>query len=615
MDPVTQYAQDVTSGAVIASKLVRLACARHLRDLERSDLEFKPEKAERVIRFFEKVLCLPDVTPDGVATGGKPFVLSPFQQFIAGSLFGWYGKDGYRRYHHAYIETAKGSGKTPFGAGLLIYMCVADGERGAQCYCAAVTKDQAKLAFTDAANMVAVSGPLAEVFDQKVNNLAILDTGCFIRPISAEKRGLDGKRVHGALVDELHEHPTHEVSSKITAGTKDRRNALVLEITNSGFDRNTVCWEHHELSRQILEGVLEDDSWFGFICHLDACEKCQKAGKYQPSDECPDCDDWKVEGPHWLKANPNLGVSLQWQYLRNQVAKGVNIPSERNIVRRLNFCQWTQQDKNWIPSEAWKACESETLVYPREKGPYAGLRTLAALQGRECYIGIDPSDKIDLTSVVAIFPRLLEQPEVPQDDDPFAGVAENPDWPIIDRAIDVLTFFFMPEKTLQRRSQEDRIPYPDWARQKFVFTTPGDIIDHDALADFIIHVLGQLFAIAGIGIDQAGAAGLVNKLRTYYGYELVSEVPQGPRSLSEPSKMLEALVMSGHLAHDGNPCEAWCIGNMAIEENTWREIRPIKIDQRKRIDGGVALVDAIWKMLRAPQVSFSGMVTNLADYL
>ncbi len=594
-DPVTRYAQDVAAGAVVAARLVRLACGRHLRDLQDGaarGLEWRPAAAQEVIDFFAEVLKLPDVV-DGVASGGsKPFVLSPFQQFIAGSLFGWYRVDGFRRFHHAYVETAKGSGKTPFGAGLLIYMAACDGERGAQCYCAAVTREQATYAFTDAVNIVQASPDLAALFDRQIaTNLAIRDTGCFIRPISAEKRGLDGKRVHGALIDELHEHPTHVVSSKITAGTKDRRNALVLEITNSGFDQETVCWEHHELSRHILDGTIQNDAWFAFISHLDACAKCQAAGRYQPSDECADCDDWRTEGPHWLKANPNLGVSLQWQYLRNQVEKAISLPSERAMVRRLNFCQWTQQANVWIPLDAWAKCRTTLLP--------------AALVGRDVYVGIDLSEKIDLSAVVLAFPRPIER-ETPVGDG------------ALDRAIDVVAHFWMPRNTLMRRSQEDNIPYLAWEKDAAnnLHATPGDIIDHDAIVDFIVSVVAKKYRIKRIGIDAACATAAITRLTRHFGDECVVEIPQSFRHLSEPSKTLEALVVSENVAHDGNPVMTMCIGNMAIEENSWREIRPIKLSQRKRIDGGVALIDAIKAMLLTPYVpKFAGVVRNLAELL
>lgn len=377
LDPVTRYATDVVARTIIASRLVTLACARHLNDLDQQTakgLVWKPDQAQEAIDFFPSVLCLPEETDvdedveaaeDASPEAPTPFTLSAFQQFIVGSLFGWFTirvstKTGAtrvnQRFRICYFEGAKGCGKTPMGAGILILMLVRHGVRGAQLFCAAVTKAQALLAFADCAKMVAASPNLQALIKHTGNNLAVLKTGSFIRPISSEKRGLDGKRVQGACVDELHEHPSSTVVVKLRAGIKGRPNALIFIPTNSGFDRETVCWEYHDYSRQILEGTLQNESWFAYICHLDACERCHAKGQLQPSDDCPDCDDWKVEGPHWEKANPNLGVSLPWEYLREQVREAIAIPSQRNIVRRLNFCQWTQNQTVWITAEQWAAC-------------------------------------------------------------------------------------------------------------------------------------------------------------------------------------------------------------------------------------------------------------------
>ena len=218
----------------------------------------------------------------------------------------------------------------------------------------------------------------------------------------------------------------------------------------------------------------------------------------------------------------------------------------------------------------------------------------ASLVGRACFLGNDLADKIDLAAVVAIFPRPLPRAD-----------ASAEDSPALTCAIDVLPFFWMPEKTLHRRAQEDGVPYPEWARAGYVTTTPGNLIDHEAIAEFQIGPLSKEFKIRGIGIDQAGAAGVVSKLRRHFGDDLVDEVPQGFRSLSEASKLVEALILTGNLTHDGNPCMSWCVGNMGKEENAWHEIRPVKTSQRKRIDGGVALVDGVWKMTKTPMVQRS----------
>jgi phage terminase large subunit-like protein len=595
---------------VIAGRLVRAACARHLNDLQAGSLRglvWRPDEAQRVIDFFPSILRLPErVDADDELAGDdaqeadvpQPFVLAPFQQFIAGSLFGWYTVKGRRRFRRAYIEIAKGSGKTPFAAGVMIYRAVADGERNAQVFFAATQLDQAKVPFADAEKMVAGSPSLRKRFLPTINNLAMPSTGSFLRAISSDKKGLDGKRVSACLLEEVHEHPTGLVVQKMTAGIKGRRNALIVEITNSGFDRNSVCWHHHEYSRKILGGDVANEAWFAYVAQLDTCDSCHAAGKLQPSDTCQACDSWSVEGPHWLKANPNLGVSLAWEYLREQVRIAVEVPSEQNIVKRLNFCIWTDQVTVWIPVDRWNLCRSRALA------ALADFRArLAAFRGRECFIGCDLSGKIDLAAVDFIFPRALvhaasasDAPDPP----PTAGKA-------ITRAIDVLAFFWMPAETLQQRAIEDNIPYPQWRDEGWIFETPGPLIDHDAIANFIIEEAALAgIVIRGIGVDQAGATAFVTRLRRHFGEELVTEVPQGYRMLGSPSLTLEALVVSRQLAHEGNPVMAMCIGNMGKEENTWREIRPVKLSQRKRIDGGVALIDAICTMERTAPEDVAG---------
>lgn len=620
-DPATVYALEVRAGRALVSKLNRLSCERHLTDYEQAatkGLIWNEQEAQLACDFFPSVLCLPEETDadedadaptDPIPGAGTPFILSPFQQFIVGSLFGWYAerigkKSGKKRletrFRIAYFEGAKGCGKTPLFAGILIYMLIRHGVRGAQLFCAAVTKDQAKLAFTDAERMVQASPHLRAMIDQKVNNLAVLSTGSFIRPISAEKRGLDGKRVQGALVDELHEHPSNVVVVKIRAGIKGRPNALILLPTNSGFDTESVCWEYHDYSRQVLEGAVVNEAWFAFVCHLDACARCQAAGKLQPSDDCPDCDDWKTEGPHWLKANPNLGVSLPWQYLREQVREAIALPSQRNIVRRLNFCQWTTQQTVGIPPEQWAACLTK-LHRPN---------FLELLRGRACYLGIDLSDKVDLSAVVAIFPRSMNG-EVSI---PLEGGHVS-----VDRAIDVLPFFWMPKKSIVRRSNEDKVPYVDWEKAGFLTATNGPMVDHDAIVDFVITELASTYQVKAIGIDQAGASAVITRLRRHFGEEFVTEIPQGFRRLNTPTKMISALVASENLTHDGNTLMARCVENMAFDENSWREIRPVKINQRKRIDGGVALIVAEAIMLEKPpepdSVYLTRGVRSLADFL
>src|SRR5262249_53308453 len=155
-----------------------------------------------------------------------------------------------------------------------------------------------------------------------------------------------------ALIDEVHEHPSSLVVDKMRAGTKGRKQALIFEITNSGYDRHSVCWHHHDYSEQVLEGTKPNDSWFAYVCTLDPCERHRAEGKRQPVDGWEECDDWRDERV-WRKANPLLGVTIQPKYLREQVAEAEGMPAKANIVKRLNFCLWTESVERWLDLAAW----------------------------------------------------------------------------------------------------------------------------------------------------------------------------------------------------------------------------------------------------------------------
>ena len=301
MDAVQQYAADVVAGKVVAGRPVRLACERHLRDLETGHergLTWDWDAANHIIEFFAEVLFL-----NAGKNEGKPFVLEASEAFIVGSLFGWKGEDGFRRFRVGYVEQGKGSGKSLIGAGVGNYMLTADGESRAEVYSAAVDRNQATVLFKHAVAMVDQSPELAAVIHQggghgRVYNLAYEAENSFFRPISSEHRGGRGKSgplVHCALLDELHEHPTNSMVEFMRAGTKSRDQALILMLTNSGTDRNSVCYHYHEYALRVLAQQEENDSFFGYVCSLDACQECYEEGFWQPNENCENCDDWKDE--------------------------------------------------------------------------------------------------------------------------------------------------------------------------------------------------------------------------------------------------------------------------------------------------------------------------------
>ncbi len=549
-DPTTTYARRVVAGKAIAGRMVRLACTRHLRDLAEGaerGLRFDKAAAMRAIRFFETLLHFAEGD-----FAGKLFKLEPWQKFIAGSLFGWYGEDGCRRFRTAYVEVGKGNGKSPMAAGIGLYGLIADGEPGAEIYSAAVVKDQAKILWRDALNMVRASTSLNRHVDQRVNNLAVLDTNSFFRPVSSEHRGLDGKRVHMALIDELHEHPTAIVYEKMRAGTKGRRNPLIFEITNSGYDRQSICWQHHEYSEKVLTDSIPNDSWFAYVAQLDACEACAADGHMMANPSCSDCDDWRDEKV-WPKANPNLGVSIQLKYLREQVEEAKGMPAKQNIVLRLNFCIWTEQATRWLDMATWGRC--------------SGAVDEKVLEGRDCFAGLDLATTIDICALELDFPSLEE------------GEPHK-----------VLSFFWVPEDNIQARALRDRVPYDQWVREGYITPTEGNVTDYDVIRRDIL-LLSERFHILELAIDRWNSTQLQTQLMS----EGITVVPfgQGFASMSAPTKELERLVVSGGIEHGGNPVLTWMASNVAVRQDPAGNQKPDKEKSTERIDGMVALIMAI----------------------
>lgn len=558
--PVKQYALDVTEGRILASKWVRLACKRHLDDLilgPARGLRFDPDAAKRAIDFFPLFLRFYEGAFDG-----EPFTLMLFQKFIVGSLFGWKGEDGFRRFRTAYIETAKGNGKSPLAAGVGLYGLVADGEPGAEIYSAATTRDQAGILFRDARAFVEASPTLMKRLTVDKGNIAYAAKNSYFRPVSSEHRALDGKRPHIALIDEVHEHPSAMVVDKMRAGTKGRTQALMFEITNAGYDRHSVCYQHHEYTEKILEGVIENDAWFGFMTGLDVCDPCAASGRSIPDDGCPNCDSWKDESK-WGKANPGLDVIIPRKYLREQVAEASEMPSKENIVKRLNFCVWTESVTKWLSMEKWNAC--------------AGEVDAEALKGRTCYGGLDLSSVADVTAWIKVFP---------------------PD--AIGKPYQVLCRFFIPEGNMRERVRKDKVPYDVWVRQGWITTTPGDIIDYA----FILAAIEQDtkdYDVTELAFDRWGSQKITTDLQDM-GFEVegkknLVQFGQGFASMAAPTKELEKMVLAGEIAHGGNPVLAWMVSNTVVRTDPAGNQKPDKEKSTERIDGVVGLIMALARAL------------------
>lgn len=595
VDEVERYADDVLSGNIIAGRWVKLACQRFIEDRKRKDLKWNYDGALWVFGFFRDVLRLSSGQFEG-----KPFELQPLQKFIVGNLFGWELLDGRRRFQNAYIEICKGYGKSPLAAGIGHYGLVADNEPRAEIYAAATKKDQAMILFRDAVAMRDQSPQLAGRLHksgvaEKTWNLADHQSGSWFRPISSDQDSQSGPRPHIGLIDELHEHKSDVVVNMMAAGFKWRRNPLLFMITNSGFDRESVCWRWHDYVARILKRSVENDQVFGLMCALDSCEKHWNEGQEQPVDNCDDCDRWDVEGEHWRKANPNIDVVPGWEYIRTQVRRGLDMPAEENTVRRLNFGYWTSQSQRWLSMQAWDACD-KPIDYD-------------ALKGRECIIGLDLANKIDIAALVLLFTPKdmnLVKKVSPDGDDDTQYMSVDLDSMTDDFV--VLPFFYIPKDNINAMIRRDGVPYDVWVRQGYIEATEGNVIDYQAIK-MKIAALKDLYPIRSFqhkyqpqhlaGFDPWNATEFSLDMANTYGVNMI-EVRQGFQTMSEPTKEMARIVLAGRLRHASNPVLRWMADNVVVRSDPAGNIKPDKEKSKMKIDGVVALIIALSLAIKFP---------------
>ena len=533
--PVASYAQQVVDGEVLAGRLVVLACERHLGDLEtahKRGLWFDESAATRAIQWYG-FLCHTEGE-----WAGQPIVLEPWQQFIEGALYGWMRADGLRRFRTAYEEEPRKNGKSTRLGGAALYHLIADGEPGAQVYSAATKRDQAKIVWGHARKMVLASPHLAPRIEALKTALVVNDTASSFLPIGADADTSDGLNPSAVVIDELHAHKTREMWDVMDTALGARRQPMLRVITTAGDDPSGVCREQREHSVKVLEGVIEDDEWFAYIATADA-----------PENEADDPDWWLREAA-WRQANPNYGVSVKVDDLRRQARKASHSPDAIRAfkIKRLNI--WVGAAKQWIATEFWDACPAEL-----------DIETLA---GRSCFIGLDLSSKIDLSAAVKMFPPAIGERE----------------WAMLAR-------LYMPEERIADRESADRVPYRRWVDEGWITATPGNVIDHEWIRNDI-NDDSDIYHIQEVDFDPFNATNLASNLADD-GHTTV-EMRQGFRTMSEPTKSFEALVLERLINHGGNPVLRWMLSNVIVRRDPNDNYMPDKGKATGRIDGIVAAI-------------------------
>lgn len=472
----------------------------------------------------------------------QPFELIDWQEKIIRDIFGTLKPDGYRQFTTAYIEVPKKCGKSELAAAVALYMLCADGEQRAEVYGCAADRDQASLVFDVACDMVRLCPALERRCSIRPSTKSINFemTNSRYKAVSADVAGKSGINVSALIFDELWVQKDRKFFEMMTVGTSDaRKNPLHFIITTAGNDTNTICYELHQKALDILEGRKRDPTFYPVIygAALD--------------------EDW-TDPKVWKKANPSLGITIGIDKVKAACDSAQQNPAEENAFRQLRLNQWVKQAIRWMPMDKWDAC-----AFPVDP---------EALEGRECYGGLDLSSTTDLSAFVLVFP--------PSEGD--------------DKYI-VLPHFWVPEETLDLRVKRDHVPYDLWLKQGLINVTEGNVI-HYAYIEKIIEQLGERYNIREIGFDRWGAVQMVQNLEGM-GFTVVP-FGQGFKDMSPPTKELMKLTLEQRIAHGGHPVLRWNMDNVFIRTDPAGGIKMDKAKSTEKIDGAVAMVMALDRAIR-----------------
>lgn len=524
-----EYISDVLSGKIITCKYIKLACERHLKDLERQNTESFPY-------YFDELEAAKVINTVQVfrhwkgAKAGERIVLENHQQFYFGSLFGWKNlNDDSRRFRTSYKEVARKNAKTTECAMKTIYHIIADMEHGAQVYFAATKEEQARIGFNDTKKIIEKTPELRNKFKIFVKSITYGDS--FMKPLGSDSDTQDGFDPSWGVIDEYHAHPTDSMLNVLESGMGARSQPVIDVITTAGFNRELPCYALlRRTAIQVLEGSMIDDALFAMIFTLD------------------EDDSWEDE-KNWIKANPNLGISVNLDFLRVRYVKAKNEGGSKEVdFKTKNLNVWTDSAVTWIPDDKWMECVGDPYKFTRAD---------------ETHVGLDLATTRDFCSMC----RVTEKD----------GIYHS-EWK-----------FYIPEDSISER-YKDNPNIPRWISDGFITVTPGNVVDYDFITNDLIKWRDES-EIVSIGYDPYNATQTAINLQGL-GFNM-NPFRQGWVSMNEPTKIVEKLIFSAKLNHGGNPVARWQMANVILKIKDAENYMPDKGKSSQKIDGIVALIMAV----------------------
>lgn len=502
-------------------------------EVETIEYVFDYSKSQRPIKFLEKFCC-----HSKGKWAGKPVVLELWQKAMLEAVYGFVDKEtGLRKYRKVVFFVAKKNGKSFISSGIGLFGLTSDGEGGAEIYSVATTRDQAKIVWQEAKNMVGKSPALKKRCRRTINSIFYDKENAWFSPLASKTDSLDGKNPYYVLEDEVWAWTDMDMITIMEDGVSSREQPLILETSTMGTVREKVFDNEYSYCERIVKGYLSepdgiiDETILPIIYELD--EK----------------SEWQDEEA-WYKANPNLGVSKKIEYLRNQVQKAINDPTKLTNLLCKDFNVRQSSTSSWL---TYEELNNESTYKDEEF--------------RDCYCigGCDLSSTTDLTCATLIGFKSGE--------------------------MKVKQMYFIPESLLDKKVQEDKIPYDKWKALGWLRTSEGSRVNYSDVTNWFVEQVEKFeLRPLWVGYDSWNAQYWCEEMKTF-GFDMVA-VRQGAKTMSTPMKQMKADLMDKKINYNNNPILKWCLSNMSIKSDENENIRPVKENQRARIDGAVSLIDA-----------------------
>lgn len=539
MQRLKSYIEGVKSGKIPACLHTINAVKRFENDLQRTDLEFREDAVNHVLWFFSALKHF-----EG-KHAGIPFELEPWQVFIVANIYGFYWKGtNQRRFQTAYIEVARKNGKTAFASGLAQYHLIADGEDAAQVLIAANSKEQAHICYNMTSKFCKGLDPMGAYLRRYRADILFDKTNSMLKVLASDSDKLDGFNCSFGIVDEYHSAPDTKVRDVIRSSMAMRLNPLLLTITTAGFDKTKPCYELRTVCTEVIGGMKEDDSLFSIIYSLD------------------EGDDWTDEA-NWIKANPNIGITVNASFIKKQVIQAKNNPSDEVGIKTKNLNIWCDTAHVWIPDDY--------IIKATQKLEFEDFKD------EECYIGVDLAATQDFTAVSYEFYK--------------------------DNKKYFINRYYLPAESLMTAANKE--VYKDWQRRGYLTITPGNVTDYNYITRDIIDVT-KICCVYKIYYDKYNAnQWAINCEEIGLPLEPYS---QSIGNFNGPTKELERSILSGLVVIDDNPITRYCFRNVELRVDYNGNVKPNKGIAAKKIDGVIAMIQADAACMVRNEFTYTGNI-------